>query len=318
MNPESKERETWFVSNNSIIDTLISEVEQNLLKYKQSHRGLSWREKVLLLVKVSGGVKRMGVNTNSDAAKVGARERIRLYLRENVGITVVAAELEVVSGISEYGRRIRELRVQDGYKILTGYSNDPETGIKLKPYEYLLLEPDPDVSAARRWHIANRIRREREGGGKGRLLRYLLDNVGQVITTEELAYVAKVREFGRRIRELRTEEGYSIATRFTGRPDLKMGEYILENSERIAEAHDRKIPFDIQRAVYERDNNTCRLCGWNRKKWTREDPRILELHHIEEHVEGGPNIPENLVVLCSKCHDEVHAGRRELPTNIIG
>lgn len=305
------------MSSNSIVDILISEIEENLAQYRRSYRGLSWREKVLLLVEMSGCVKNMGVNTNPATANVGARERIKLYLRENAGVIITAAELEVVSGISEYGRRVRELRVQDGYKILTGYSNDPEAGIKLRPSEYLLLEPDPDVTAARRWHIANRIRRER-GGSKRRVLRYLLENVGQVLTTEEMAYVAKAREFGRRIRELRTEEGYAIATRFTGRPDLKMGEFVLENAERIAEPHDRKIPFDIQRVVYERANNTCQLCGWNREKWTRDDPRILELHHVEEHVEGGPNIPENLVVLCGRCHDEVHAGRRELPPNIIG
>lgn len=305
------------MSSNSVVDILISEIEENLAQYRRSYRGLSWREKVLLLVEVSECVKKMGVNTNPATANVGARERIRLYLRENAGVIITAAELEVVSGISEYGRRVRELRVQDGYKILTGYSNDPENGIKLRPSEYLLLEPDPDVTAARRWHIANRIRRER-GGSKIRVLRYLLENVGQVITTEELAYVAKAREFGRRIRELRTEEGYAIATRFTGRPDLKMGEYVLENAERIAEPHDRKIPFDVQKEVYERAKNTCQLCGWNREKWTRDDPRILELHHIEEHVEGGPNIPENLVVLCGRCHDGVHAGRIELPPNIIG
>lgn len=305
------------MSSNSVVDILISEIEENLTQYKRSYRGLSWREKVLLLVEVSECVKKMGVNTNPATANVGGRERIRLYLRENAGIIITAAELEVVSGISEYGRRVRELRVQDGYKILTGYSNDPEAGIKLRPNEYLLLEPDPDVTAARRWHIANRVRRER-GGSKRRVLRYLLENVGQVVTTEELAYVAKAREFGRRIRELRTEEGYAIATRFTGRPDLKMGEYVLENAERIAEPHDRKVPFDVQKEVYERAKNTCQLCGWNREKWTRDDPRILELHHIEEHVEGGPNIPENLVVLCSRCHDEIHAGRIELPPNIIG
>lgn len=305
------------MSSNSVVDILISEIEENLAQYRRSYRGLSWREKVLLLVKVSGCVKKMGVNTNPATANVAARERIRLYLRENAGVIITAAELEVVSGISEYGRRVRELRVQDGYKILTRYSNDPENGIKLRPSEYLLLEPEPDVTAARRWHIANRIRRER-GGSKIRVLRYLLENVGQVVTTEELAYVAKAREFGRRIRELRTEEGYAIATRFTGRPDLKMGEYVLENAERIAEPHDRKIPFDVQKEVYEKANNTCQLCGWNREKWTREDPRILELHHVEEHVEGGPNIPENLVALCGRCHDEVHAGRRELPPNIIG
>ncbi|MCK4626980.1 MAG: HNH endonuclease [Phycisphaerae bacterium] len=149
--------------------------------------------------------------------------------------------------------------------------------------------------------------------------RYLIENVRQVVTTEELAYIAQDRkQYARRIRELRTEQGYAIVTRFTGRPDLRMGEYVLENIERVAEPHDRKIPFEIQKKVYKRAGSTCELCGWTRDRWTREDPRILELHHVAEHATGGPNTPENLVVLCSRCHDDVHAGRRELPPNIIG
>jgi len=108
-----------------------------------------------------------------------------------------------------------------------------------------------------------------------------------------------------------------IATRLTGRPDLKMGEYVLESTERVAEPHDRRVPFETQKAVYERDNSTCQSCGWNREHWTKQDPRILEVHHIENHVDGGPNILGNLVVLCSRCHDDVHAGRKELPPNII-
>jgi len=306
------------VSESSKIDTLIAEVEENLARFKRKYKGLTWRQKVLLLVELAGGVRKLGKSSNPAAARLGSRERLRIYLQEHVGIVIAAEELQVVSGISEYARRIRELRVQDGYKILTGYSSDPDSGISLKPTEYLLLDRDPDITAARRWHVANRIRRGTQGGSKGRLLRYLLENVGQVVTTEELAYVARAREFGRRIRELRTEEGYPVATQFTGRPDLKMGEYVLESKDRIAESHDRRIPFEIQKLVYERDNNTCRLCGWQRERWTRRDPRILELHHIQEHAAGGTNVAQNLVVMCSKCHDEIHAGRKQFPRNILG
>lgn len=300
------------------IEILIAEVENNLARYKKTYEGLSWRDKVLLLVDVTKGVKELGTKTNIHAASVAARERIKLYLQEYVGIAITASELEVVSGISEYGRRVRELRVQDGYKILTCFSNDPDMGITLKRNEYLLVRRDPDLTAAHRWYVANRIRKEEEGGSQGRILKYLLQNVGVVVTTEELAYVAKAKEFARRIRELRTEQGYAIATMFTGRPDLKMGEYVLENAERIAEPHDRKIPFEIQKAVYERDNNCCKNCGWNHSQWRRDDPRMLELHHLEEHAEGGPNVKENLVCLCSRCHDDVHAGRIRLPAEITG
>jgi predicted HNH restriction endonuclease len=53
----------------------------------------------------------------------------------------------------------------------------------------------------------------------------------------------------------------------------------------------------------------CRVCNWNREFWTRADPRFLELHHLKPHVEKGENIAENLIVVCSRCHDDIHAGR---------
>ncbi|MDY7010280.1 MAG: HNH endonuclease signature motif containing protein [Planctomycetota bacterium] len=302
------------------VETLINEVDRRLAEYRQKYRGLSWRNKVLLLVEVSKSFKKLGKHTDPLVAEVGSRERIRLYLVNHTGVVISAAELEVVSGISEYRRRTGELRVQDGYKIMTGLtSNDPEVGIKLKSTEYLLLDPKPDLTAARRWHIANRIRRDKILGSQAKILRYLKENVGQIVTTEELAYIAQdKKQYARRTRELRTEQGYAIATKFTGRPDLKMGEYILESSERVAEPHDRKIPFEIQKKVYERSDTTCELCGWNRDRWTRKDPRILELHHVTEHATGGLNTPENLVVLCSRCHDDIHAGRKQIPSDIIG
>jgi hypothetical protein len=306
------------VPEDRVIESLVREVEQRLSEYRQAYEGLSWREKVLLLVKVYRSFRKLSTHSNPIAATVCARERIRLYLLANVGQVIQAVELNVVSAISEYGRRVRELRVEEGYKILTGSTSDPDAGFELGAREYLLLEAEPDRTAARRWHIANRIRKRKEGGSSARLLCYLIENVGQIVTTEELAYVAKTREFGRRVRELRTEQGYPIATMFTGRPDLKMGEYVLESTQRISEPHDRNIPFDVQKDVYARDRNTCRLDGWTHDRWSREDPRILELHHIREHAEHGANSPDNLVVLCSRCHDDVHAGRRRLPPNIVG
>lgn len=228
-------------------------------------------------------------------------------------------ELAVVSGISEYARRVRELRTEKGYRIASGASNDSDSGLNLKLDQYLLLAPEPDLDSARRWLIANRIRRE-NGSIQSRLLAFFKANVGKVVTTEELSYVAKTNggdSFTRRIRELRTEQGYAIATMFTGRPDLAMGEYIMLSTDRIAQEHDRHIPMDIQREVYERDNNTCRLDGWNMTKWSKEDPRILELHHLKAHVEGGGNIATNLIVLCNRCHDDIHAGRRTIPPGAL-
>lgn len=289
---------------------LVHEINAALSSLEEDYSGLDLRGKVLRLVDVLSRTRALNIAVVRDSGcdSRAARDRIRLYLVQYVGVVISAAELEVVAGISEYGRRIRELRVESGYSVLTGSSNDPEAGVRLRPDEYLLLRAEPDREAAHRWHIANRIRREK-GAASDRLLAYLQANVGSVLTSEELSYVAKISSWARRTRELRTEAGYAVATRNTGRPDLLMGEYVLESAQRIAEPHDRHIAQDVQEEVYSRDESRCRACGWTRDQWSRDDPRILELHHVQHHARGGANTADNLLVLCSVCHDEVHAGR---------
>lgn len=301
------------------VDSLIDQIDRSLATFGRERSQLTLRQKVLQLVDIFSGVKDLSVSTLVEHGwDVSAgRERIRLYLVEYVGQIIDGAEIEVVGAISDYPRRIRELRVEHGYAIASGASPDPESGIDLQPAQYLLLRADPDADAARRWHVANRIRRG-AGGSQKRILQFLCENVGQPVTTEELAYVARdAREFGRRTRELRTEHGYSVATHFTGRPDLGQGQYVLESLERRSEAHDRHVPESVQRIVYARDNNSCRICGWDRNRWSRDNPRFLELHHLEHHQHGGPNEEANLAVLCSKCHDEVHAGEHEESIELI-
>src|SRR5438046_2361621 len=105
---------------------LIDSIEARLREFGQKYEGLSLREKVLRLVEVLQSTRKLNVEvareSGCDAAT--ARERIRLYLVRFVGHVIEGAELEVVSGISEYARRARELRIERGYRILTGASND--------------------------------------------------------------------------------------------------------------------------------------------------------------------------------------------------
>ena len=137
-------------------------------------------------------------------------------------------------------------------------------------------------------------------------MEYLKQNVAKPVSGEELRYVAKNRtEWARRVRELRTEYGWPIVSQQTGRPDLGIGKYILESLRQSPE-HDRIIPDPERREVLRRDGYRCQECGWTRKEWTRDDPRILEIHHIKPHVEGGENLKDNLVTLCSVCHDKIH------------
>lgn len=244
-----------------------------------------------------------------------ARERILQYFKKYAGKVLAGGELMVVAGIDDYARRIRELRVQFGWPILSGVtvrdmrkeSEDEASSLpSMKPDDYILLHAEQDRDAAHRWRIANQIRRTKSAV-KDKILQYLLENVGKEVTGEELRYVAGNKsEWARRVRELRTEEGWKVTTKTTGRPTLPVGVYILE-SEKQAPSQDRKIPDPVRYAVMQRDNYCCIDCGWDsRKDWSPSAPRHLELHHIIPHVKGGKNTAENLVTLCNICHDERH------------
>jgi len=154
--------------------------------------------------------------------------------------------------------------------------------------DYVMLSTEQDREAAHRWKMANGIRKS-GGGAKTHILEYLRENVGKSVSGDELRYVTgNKKEWARRVRELRTEEGWPISTYWNGRPELKSGLYMLEE-DRQMHVHDRTIPDDVRRRVLVCDSYTCQAegCGWNRSQWVQEDPRHLELHHIEHHVRGG-------------------------------
>lgn len=279
------------------------------------------REQVKALVPANYHLRDLGSSLINDEHIESARDRILAYLRKYPGIVVHGDELMIVAGISEYARRIRELRIEHGWPILTGLAlgeglEDENRGLPpleankaYKKDTYILTEDKQDRDSAYRWNLANEIRKSK-AGVKTKLLRYFRENIGKRITGEELKYLANnASEWPRRVRELRTEEGWPIATRATGMPTLPIGVYVLEE-DRQAEVHDRKIPDIVRVKVLERDSFCCRACNWSPEKANLADRyrTFLELHHIEHHAEGGENTVDNLITLCNICHDEVHRG----------
>mgnify|MGYP003381469537 CR=1 FL=1 len=73
---------------------------------------------------------------------MAARDRIRSFLEANVGKIVTTQEIRDVAGISDYARRIRELRDEEGMQILSHVDRHD-----LKPGEYILagLERTPSI-----------------------------------------------------------------------------------------------------------------------------------------------------------------------------
>ena len=74
----------------------------------------------------------------------GARSKLREYFLEHIGEVLESDRLQAVAGASEWARRVRELRDEEGYQILT--HNDRSD---LKPGQYILLDPTPRPAFAR-------------------------------------------------------------------------------------------------------------------------------------------------------------------------
>lgn len=85
---------------------------------------------------------------------MGARDKIRNYLIANVGKVLTTQKIRKIGGISEYARRIRELRDEEGYQIKSHIDR-----ADLKPGEYVLetLERKPIISRTISPQLRNEI-----------------------------------------------------------------------------------------------------------------------------------------------------------------
>lgn len=306
---------------NNVPEELRQSLVELLNNFAEELQKEDLREKVVALVPAFHKLRDLGSSLIPPSEAASARDRIISYLKQYPGVVIDGDELMVVSGINEWARRVRELRVQFGWWIYSGVTfsqmsqnPDDEATFKsmgidpktIRPDQYVLMRVEQDRDAAHRWNVLNEIRKKKISV-KDKIIEYLRKNVGTPVTGEELSYLAgNTKEWARRIRELRTEDGWPIATKNTGRNDLPVGAYVLEE-DRQAYEHDRTIPDPVRVAVLKRDEFKCTCCGWSRAMLNRDDPRkMLELHHKHQHKDGGENTEENLITLCNVCHDDVH------------
>jgi hypothetical protein len=146
---------------------------------------------------------------------------------------------------------------------------------------------------------------KRNEGARAKLRRFFLENVGEVLDSATLFEVSGgTNEFGRRIRELRNEEGFDIQTH-NDRSDLKPGQYVLL-SRKPKPAFERSISKETRSFVLDRNGFTCQMCGaaagephpYDNGRKTR-----LHLGHIIDKSMGGDDSPNNLRAICSVCNE---------------
>jgi hypothetical protein len=216
-------------------ESLRSSLVELLTNFAAELKKTDLRAKVIALIPAFHKLRDFGSSLMPKSDALSGRDRIIAYLARYPFKVINGDELMVVSGIGEWARRVRELRVQFGWWIYSGVTfrdmaedaraadNEGETaglkemlGVepsKIKPDQYVLMRAEQDRQAAHRWNLLNEVRRKK-ASVTDKIIEYFRKNVGQQITGEELKYLAKdKKEWARRVRELRTEQGWPIVTK---------------------------------------------------------------------------------------------------------
>jgi hypothetical protein len=142
-------------------------------------------------------------------------------------------------------------------------------------------------------------------GARDNLRAHFLKNIGKVMDSNELRKIAGgITEWARRVRELRTEEGYLILTH-NDRDDMKPGQYLLLDPS-PKPAFERAISKETRAFVLDRNGFTCQMCRAVAGEPHPEDTtRRTRLHigHIIDKSLGGTDDPSNLRAICSLCNE---------------
>jgi hypothetical protein len=123
------------------ISTLVAALKKLADEYAADVSSLDLRDSILRLTELQDLLRELALETgrSSGLSRSSARNRIKAYFELYPNTVLSGKEVATVSGISEYARRIRELRDDYGMSILAGPSTAPGTGVGLQPDEYLYL-----------------------------------------------------------------------------------------------------------------------------------------------------------------------------------
>lgn len=142
--------------------------------------------------------------------------------------------------------------------------------------------------------------------GKAGIRAFLLDHLGEVVTTDQIREASGGQgQYGRRLRELRDEDGWPIQSH-NDSADLKPGEYRLMTwpPENPPMRFARNVSAGLRAQVLDRNGNTCQMCGIAAGDPDDRTGRPARLHvgHIRDKSQGGSDSLDNLRALCSQCN----------------
>ena len=155
-------------------------------------------------------------------------------------------------------------------------------------------------------------------GSKQLILEFFLMNLGKVVESKGIqAAGGGAVEWGRRVRELRNEDGYQILSH-KDRADLKPNQYLMETIDRLP-AFARNISKETRAQVLERNGYTCQMCGV-----AAGDPDPLgsnrtvrlTMGHVIDKSKGGEDSPQNLRAVCTACNEGLQNTAPPKPTQI--
>lgn len=256
-----------------------------------------WLEYAAALGQRISDLERSASGVSAHFGLSSAQARMLRYLQLHAGELVDRRALRGVAQIDDWARRIRELRVEHGWPIV---SSAQDSRI---PKDYYRLDGvDRDEALAARWRTANSIRKL-GGSAFNRGLAYLKAVHPEAAHADEMSYVMKIKDYQRRIREM-AEHGWMIESNVDD-PSLPPGSYRLMTLEQAPPRIRQAIK--LRHEVFARDKHRCVDCGKN----PASDGIVLHAHHLKMVSEGGTNDVDNLVSVCPDCHAGRHALMRK-------
>ena len=140
-------------------------------------------------------------------------------------------------------------------------------------------------------------------GGRRKILDFLLKNVGKHVHTKKLQEVTGGDvQYDRRLRELRDEYGYDIASH-NDDVTIPVYCYMLRDPE-PREGFKRTVTLKIKAEVRHRDGFTCQMCGVGPGEPHPDTGEKARLHvgHASAKKTGGSDEPWNLITRCHVCN----------------